>query len=73
MIDQIIDLHHTLCMMDGPLDYHSYTLSDNHAIIPQNNIPKSKLMKHWNALTFHHVQEAVTLGYLVMKILKNSS
>ena len=21
-------------------------------------------MKHWNMLTFHHVQEAVTLGFL---------
>ena len=55
MTDQVIDLWYTLCMMGVPLDYHSYTFGDNHAIIQQTNIPASKLMKSWNALAFHHV------------------
>ena len=46
------------------LDYHSYAFGDNCAIIQQSNIPESKLMKHWDALAFHCVQEAVTLGFL---------
>ena len=62
-MDQITDLHYTLCM-GVPLDYHSYAFLDNWAIIQQSNIPESKLMKHWNALAFHHVRETVTLGSL---------
>ena len=41
-------------MMGVPLDYHSYTFGDNHAITQQSNIPESKLMKHWNALAFQN-------------------
>ena len=55
MTDQIIDLHYTLHMMGVPLDYHSYAFRNNHAFIQQSNIPKSKLMKCWNALAFHSV------------------
>ena len=60
MTDQIIDLCYTLHMMGVPLDYHSYAFRDNHFIIQQSNIPKSKLMKHWNTLVFH----SVTLEFL---------
>ena len=51
-------------MMGSPLDYHSYTFGDNYAIIQQSNIHESKLMKHWNALAFHHVLEAVASRFL---------
>ena len=47
MTDLIIDLLYTLHMMVVPLDYHSYALGVNCTIIPQSNIPKSNLMKHW--------------------------
>ena len=53
MTDQIIDLQCALCMMGVPLDYHSNAFRDNHAIIPQSNMPTSKLTKQWNALAFH--------------------
>ena len=49
--------------MGVPSDYHSYAFGDNHAIIQQSNI-KSKLMKCWNTLTFNHIWEAITLGFL---------
>ena len=52
-MDQIIDLHYTLLMMGVPLDYQSYAFRDNHAIIQQSNIPKSNLLKCYNALAFH--------------------
>ena len=55
MTNKIIDLCYTLHVMGVPLDYHSDTFRDNHSIIQQSNIPKSKLMKHWNVLAFHHV------------------
>ena len=64
MTDQIIDLWYMLHMMGVPLDYHSNAFRDNHTIIQQSNIPKSKLMKCWNALAFHHVQESVALAFL---------
>ena len=64
MTDQIIDLWYTLCMMGVPLDYQSYTFGDNHPVIHQRNIPESKLMKCWNTLAFHHVQEAIASGFL---------
>ena len=56
MTDQIIDLHYTLHMKGVPLDYRT--------IIQQSTIPKSKLMKHWNALTIQQKQEVITLGFL---------
>ena len=37
---------------------------DNHSIIQQSNIPESKLMKHWNALFLHCIQEADASGFL---------
>ena len=64
MIDQIIDLWYTLCMMGVPLDYHSYAFGDNCAIIQQSNIPESKLKKCWNTLAFHCIREAVASGFL---------
>ena len=62
MTDQINDLHYTLHMMGVPLDYQPYAFSDNCTIIQQS--PQSMLMKHWNVLTFHHVQEAIASGFL---------
>ena len=64
MMDQIIDLSYTLCMMGIPLDYHSYAFRAYCTIIQQSNIPKSKLLRHWSALTFLHISEAVTSGFL---------
>ena len=64
MTDKIIVLQYTLHMMGVPLDYHSYAFRDNHAIIQQSNIPKSKLRKCWSTLVFHHIWEAVILGFL---------
>ena len=64
MTDQIIDLFYTLYMMGVPLDYHSCAFRDSYTIIQQSNVPKSKLMKCWNALAFPCMQEAVTLGFL---------
>ena len=64
MTNQILDLWYTLHMMGVVQDYHSYTFGDNCAIIQQSNIPESKLMKCWNALTFRCVCEAIASGFL---------
>ena len=42
----------------------TYAFGDNHAIIQPSNIPKSNLMKCWNALAFHCIQEAIVMGFL---------
>ena len=64
MTDQIIDQWYTVHMMGVPLDYRSYAFSNNHAIIQQSIIPKSKLMTSSNMLGFHCVQETITSGFL---------
>ena len=51
-------------MIGVPLDYSSYAFRDNQEIIQQSNIPGSKLIKSWNVLTFHHVQEFIASGFL---------
>ena len=71
MADQIIGMCYTLCMMGVPLDYPLY---DNHTIIQQSNIPKSKLMNCWSTPAFHCIQEAVTFGFLqLFHIPRNES
>ena len=64
MTDQIIDLWYKLDMMGVLIDYQSFAFGDNHTIIQQSNIPESKLMKCWNAFTFHCIQEAIALVFL---------
>jgi hypothetical protein len=59
-IDQIINLRMTLCYLGIPIQEKSYVFGDNKTIINASSTPHAKLHKRHNALSFHHVREAVT-------------
>jgi hypothetical protein len=58
-IDQIVDLRMTLRNLGVPIQEKSYVFGDNKTVINASSTPHAKLHKRHNALSFHHVQEAV--------------
>jgi hypothetical protein len=65
-IDQIFDLRTTLCYLGIPIPEKSYVFGDNKTIIDASSTPHAKLHKRHNALSFHHVREAVTSKYVTI-------
>jgi hypothetical protein len=65
-IDQIIDLWTTLCYLGIPIREKSYVFGDNKTVINASSTPHAKLHKRHNALSFHHVREAVTSKYVTI-------
>jgi hypothetical protein len=65
-IDQIIDLQTTLCYLGIPIQERSYVFRDNKTIIDALSTPHAKLHKRHNALSFHHVREAVASKYVTI-------
>ena len=62
--EQIMDLRYTLRMFGVPLDSPAWLFGDNQRIVTSSTIPHSTLYKHWNALSYRRVREAVAAGYL---------
>jgi hypothetical protein len=58
-VDQIIDPHTTLHYLGVPVWDKSY-------VVDSSTIPHAKLHKHHNALSFHHVQEAIAAKFIAM-------
>jgi hypothetical protein len=58
-VDQIIDLCTTLHDLGVPVQDKSYVFGDNKTVVDSSTIPHAKLHKHHNALSFHHVREAM--------------
>ena len=48
-----------LCSFGVPLDGPSWMFGNNKSVIASSTIPHSMLGKHWNALSYHRVREAV--------------
>jgi hypothetical protein len=65
-IDQIVDLRTTLPYLGIPIREKSYGFGNNKTIIDALSTPHAKLHKRHNALSFHHVQEAVTSKYVMI-------
>jgi hypothetical protein len=65
-IDQIVDLRTTLCYLGVPIREKSYVFGDNKTIIDASLTPHAKLHKRHNALSFHHVREAVASKYVTI-------
>jgi hypothetical protein len=63
-IDQIVDLWTTLCYLGVPIQEKSYVFGDNKTVIDASSAPHAKLHKRHNALSFHHVREAVASKYV---------
>ena len=66
-VEQIINLHYTLCMLGVPLDGPSWLFGDNKSIVTSSTIPHSSLNKCWNALSYHKVHEAIASGFIHFK------
>jgi hypothetical protein len=65
-IDQIVDLWTTLHYLGIPIWEKSYVFGDNKSVINASLTPHAKLHKRHNALSFHHVQEAVASKYVTI-------
>jgi hypothetical protein len=59
-VEQVTDLRNTLRYLGVPIRTKSYMFGDNKTVIDSSSVPHAKLHKHHNALSFHHVLEAVT-------------
>jgi hypothetical protein len=65
-INQIVDLQTTLCYLCIPIQEKSYVFGDNKTVINASSTPHAKLHKKHNALSFHHVREAVASKYVTI-------
>jgi hypothetical protein len=65
-IDQIVDLQTTLHHLGIPIREKSYVFGDNKTVIDASSTSHAKLHKRHNALSFHHVQEAVASKYVTI-------
>jgi hypothetical protein len=65
-INQIVDLRMMLCYLGIPIQEKSYVFGDNKTVINASSTPHAKLHKRHNALSFHHVQEAVASKYVMI-------
>ena len=69
-VDQIVDLRTTLRYLGVPIHDKSYVFGDNKMVVDSSTIPHAKLHKRHNALSFHHVREAIAAKFIVMHHLK---
>ena len=51
-------------MFGVPIEGPSWLFSDNKAVVTSSTIPHSSLSKHWNAISYHKVCEAVAGGFI---------
>ena len=63
-MEQIIDLRNTLRYLGVPMKGKAYMFGDNQSVITSSTIPHSRLTKHHNALSYHHVREAIAAKIL---------
>ncbi len=62
--DEIIDLRTTLHYLGAPVCDQSFMFSDNQSVITNVTILHSMLSKHHNALSYHHVREAIAAKFV---------
>jgi hypothetical protein len=56
----------TLHYLSIPIREKSYFFGDNKTVIDASSTPHAKLHKRHNALSFHHVREAVASKYVMI-------
>jgi hypothetical protein len=61
-VEQTVDLHTYFQYLGVPI----YDFGDNKTVMDRCSIPLAKLHKRHNALSFHHVDEAVASRMLLM-------
>ena len=62
--EQIIELRYMLRMLGVPIEGPSWLFGDNMSVVISGTIPSSTLKKKWNALSYHHVREAIAAGII---------
>ena len=62
--EQIIALHSTLWYLGVPIKWKAYMFIDDQLDITSSTIPHSRLTKRHNALSYHHVREAIATKIL---------
>jgi hypothetical protein len=72
-IDQIVDLRLTLRYLGIPIRDVSYMFGDNKTVIDSSTQLHAKLHKQHNALSFHHVREAIVSKYVLMMHLSSKA
>ena len=58
-MEQIVDLQTILCYLGVPVHEKSYMFGDNKSVVDSTSHPHAKLHKCHNALSYHHVCEAI--------------
>ena len=63
-VEQIIDLHNTLCYLGVPVNKTSYMFGDNESVVNSSNNMYSKLTKRHKTLSYNRIREAIASGYI---------
>ena len=63
-VDQVVDLRLTLRYLGVPVRERSYMFGDNKSVVDSSTKPHAKLHKWHNALSFHHVREAIASKFI---------
>jgi len=63
-VEQIIDLHLTLCYLGAPINRRTVVFGDNESVVNSGAVPHSKMHKRWVALFYHQVTWAVAAGLI---------
>lgn len=63
-VNQIIDLCTSLHYLGVPIQTKAYMFGDNQSVVTSSTIPHSGLNKHHNALSYHHICEAIAAKIL---------
>jgi hypothetical protein len=72
--DQIIDVRTTLQYLGFPIHHKSILFGDNQSVLTDDTLPHLALKKRHNALSYHHVWEAIAakiLGFFKVGGAKN--
>jgi hypothetical protein len=72
-IDQIVDLCLTLRYLGIPIRDVIYMFGDNKTMVDSLTQPHARLHKQHNALSFHHVWEAIVSKYVLMMHLSGKA
>jgi len=68
-VEQVIDLHLTLCYLGVPIHQKTYMFGDNESVVDSSTIPHAKLHKRHTILSFHCVCEAIASGMIAFYYL----
>jgi len=63
-VERSIEKRNSLRYLSVPIHKQAFMFGDNKSVMDSSTIPHSKLHKHHQALSFHHVREAIAARIL---------